>query len=771
MKNPNSTNRLFDLDRELDGDRPSPPPPTAPSPSGSGSLFDLEKAVGKPNHEKPNQRPQRQNHPSPPSPSGSGSLFHLEKAVEKPNQRPQPQNHCLQVCSFDDGGPIEMVNAGDEHSPMEARAFDFNEPIDVQQEGDAKASAWDKDYEDEIAKGDVPFQAAKSFEPEDEVFQAAESANETSSHSDTLAREVEALRHEVRSLQQPPAPPAQSSRDSKELDARLQEIRDEVKRSQWQKQQQPPEQTEAIAAQMEAISEELRSLRHQREQEDRQMRDRSPQNLEPLRPEHWRAIELEPTFDDFDRKMEEEQSPSPSEAPQHVPVEVVPPEAPHPQAKAMEMELSEQFAEFDGILDAETDVVSDGRWPTTVRQLGIEYQPGEPLRQHQQPPNAAEPQPARAVPQQPPQHEAQIPLAEERLPNQPQQVADQHPAQAPPEDAKAQPEANDDNMQPIILPELVEDAPVVKDQPQTPAIPQHHHQHVEQDEEKKNDLEVQGNIDQWTVKMVGRHNLAEFFTKDTDSEFSKPIKDAKVADKVNNFLQTVATMIDESKRTLLVIILGAMNQGRVANRTVEDRNLKLAKEFNALKGAQQSPGFLQDAQNEFDKVFVLHFDGGTEDIPNPTVKGNMTTYELYLPFPLVFKEKDQTPNNLIVKEGVIPILTKLQRMKNKSQFILINTITNLFYPALVHTMIAAAPRLSREAEPEEIDNEQLEQFEATYINSYYYKEQGTFFVNILYAYKRLHFVCQRSERRLDSMHHVRLYLRKQDTFRTITEKA
>ena len=379
MKNPNSTNRLFDLDRQLDGDRPSPPPPTEPSPSGSGSLFHLEKAVGK-----PNQPPQPQNHPSPSSPSGSGSLFHLEKAVGKPNQPPQSQNHHLQVRSFDDGGPIEMVTAEDDRSPMEARAFDFNEDITVQQqdyaeasswdEDYAEASSWDEDYADEMATGDVPFQAesdSESLEAEEEVSQAAEFTSEVSPHSDALAaqmealrdevrslqqppapteqsvphsealaKELEALRQEMRSLQQPPAPTEQSSPQSEVLDARLKEIRDEVKQLQWQK-QQPPEQTEALATQMEALREELKELRDRRE-------------TEALSNEYWEALELEPTFQDFDREMDEEQSPSRSEAAQHVPVEVIPPEAPHSRAKAMEVELAEQFAEFDRMMELET---------------------------------------------------------------------------------------------------------------------------------------------------------------------------------------------------------------------------------------------------------------------------------------------------------------------------------------------------------------------------------------------------------------------------------
>ncbi|NET56059.1 MAG: hypothetical protein F6K47_07765 [Symploca sp. SIO2E6] len=318
MKNPNSTNRLFELDRQLEGHRPSPPPPTETSPSGSGSLFNLEKAVGK-----PNQPPQPQNHPSPPSPSGSGSLFKLEKAVAEPNQPPQSQNHRLQVCSFDDGSPIKIVTAEDDNSSMEAQAFDFNEPITVQQEDYteaspwdedyAKASSWDVDYVDEMATGNVPFQAeSDSFEDEEEVYHAADFSSEVSSpHSDALG-------------------------------ARLQEIRNEVKQLQWQKQQQPKEQTEAMAAQMKAIREELRSLRNSREAE-----------ADALSHEYWEALELEPTFQDFDQKMDEEQSPSLSKAAHYAPVEVVPPEAPHPQAKAMEVELSQQFAEFDRMMDYE----------------------------------------------------------------------------------------------------------------------------------------------------------------------------------------------------------------------------------------------------------------------------------------------------------------------------------------------------------------------------------------------------------------------------------
>ncbi|NER28670.1 MAG: hypothetical protein F6J89_13805 [Symploca sp. SIO1C4] len=323
MKKKHSTNRLSELEQQLDGDHLSPPPP--------------------------------------PSPSGSGSLFNLEKAVEKPKKQPQPQNHRRQVRSFDDGKPIEIITPEGDDSLMTAQAFDFNEDITVQQQDYAKASSWDDDYAeasswdddyvDEMATGDVPFQAS-SFEPEEEeISHAAEFTNATSSDSNDIAREVEALRHEVRSLkalalprqslQQPTASTAQSSPHSDALGARLQEIRNEVKQLQWQKQQQPPQQTEALAAQMEALRDELRSLRNSRE-------------AEALNHEYWEALELEPTFQDFDQKMDEEHSPSLSETAQHVPVEVVPAAVAHPQAKAMEVELSEQFNDFDRMMDEET---------------------------------------------------------------------------------------------------------------------------------------------------------------------------------------------------------------------------------------------------------------------------------------------------------------------------------------------------------------------------------------------------------------------------------
>ncbi|NEP03009.1 MAG: hypothetical protein F6K58_31050 [Symploca sp. SIO2E9] len=322
MKKKHPTNRLSELEQQMDGDRPLPPPP--------------------------------------PSPSGSGSLFNLEKAVEKPKKQPQPQNYRRQVRSFDDGKPIEIITPEGDDSLMTAQAFDFNEDITVQQQDYAKASSWDDDYAeaspwddnypDEMATGDVPFQAS-SFEPEEEeISHAAEFTNATSSDSNDIAREVEALRHEMRSLkalalprqslQQPPASTAQSSPHSDALGARLQEIRNEVKQLQWQKQQQPPQQTEALAAQMEALRDELRSLRNSRE-------------AEALNHEYWEALELEPTFQDFDQKMDEEHSPSLSETAQHVPVEVLPSKAPHPQAKVMEVELAEQFAEFDRMMDEE----------------------------------------------------------------------------------------------------------------------------------------------------------------------------------------------------------------------------------------------------------------------------------------------------------------------------------------------------------------------------------------------------------------------------------
>ncbi len=319
MKKPNSSNRIFDLDRQLTKHPPSPPPSSLP-----------------------------------PSPSGSGFLFNLEKAVQQPIERRSPQKLSrlrLQMRSFDDGQPIEIVSNGEAFSPMVSRAFDFDEPIAVQQEDYAEASAWD----DDIGEGDVPFQA-ESFETEDEVFPGTEFASEDSRHSDALAREVEALRQEVRSLQQTPAPTAHSSSQSAALEARLQEIRDEVRQMQWQK-QQPPERKEVLTDRMEAIRDELRSMRHDRE-------------AEALSQEYWQALELEPTFQDFDRQMEEEYSPSRSEAAQHVPVEVVPPEAPDPQAKAMELELSEQFTEFDRMMDAEAVEVKESETNSHAHQLG-----------------------------------------------------------------------------------------------------------------------------------------------------------------------------------------------------------------------------------------------------------------------------------------------------------------------------------------------------------------------------------------------------------------
>ncbi|NER93971.1 MAG: hypothetical protein F6J86_09040 [Symploca sp. SIO1B1] len=355
MKNPKSTNRLFELDQQLESERQSPPPPTESSTSGSGSLFNLDKAVGK-----PNQPLQPRNHPSPPSPSGSGFLFDLDQSVAEPNQPPQSQNHPPQIRSFDDGSPIEMVTAEEDNSPMEAQAFDFNEPIVVQEENYTKASSWDedyteaspwdedhttassgKDYTKEMATGSVPFEATHSFEPEQQVSYAAESPKETSSHDDSLAKEMEVLRQKVRSLEQPAASTAPSSPDSEVLGDRLQDIRNEIKQLQWQKQQQPKGNTEAIADQIKAIREELQSLRQSREDEH-------------LSQEDWEALELEPTFQDFDQKIDEEQSPSKLEAAHYAPVEVVPPEAPHPQARAMEVGLSQQFAEFDRMMDEET---------------------------------------------------------------------------------------------------------------------------------------------------------------------------------------------------------------------------------------------------------------------------------------------------------------------------------------------------------------------------------------------------------------------------------
>ncbi|NER46621.1 MAG: hypothetical protein F6J92_07985 [Symploca sp. SIO1A3] len=357
MKNPKSTNRLFDLDQQLESERQSPPPPSESSTSGSGSLFNLDKVVGK-----FNQPLQPRNHPSPPSPSGSGFLFDLDQSVAEPNQPPQSQNHPPQIRSFDDGSPIEMVTAEEDNSPMEAQAFDFNEPIVVQQENDTEANPWDedydkpnpwddhdaeassgKDYTKEMATGSVPFEATHSFEPEQQVSYAAESPKETSSHADGLTKEMEVLRQEMRSLEQPAASTAPSSPDSEVLGDRLQEIRNEVKKLQWQKQQQPKGHTEAIAAQMNAIREELQSLRQSREDEH-------------LSQEDWEVLELEPTFQKFNQKMDEQPEPAPS-----YPVHAQP-ESENQTVKDTERtntekpedftkELQSRFEEFEHILE------------------------------------------------------------------------------------------------------------------------------------------------------------------------------------------------------------------------------------------------------------------------------------------------------------------------------------------------------------------------------------------------------------------------------------
>ncbi|MGK7923762.1 MAG: protein-arginine deiminase family protein, partial [Spirulina sp.] len=303
MKKSKSTNRLSDLEQNLSSDRPLPPPPPDPSPSGSGGLFKLDKA-----HQKANQLSQAQ-------------------------QAPQ-QTH-YKARSFDDNQPIEMVTEDrDNDSSMVARVFDTDEPITVQNQD------YDQDYAEasslnEMGTGEVPFQAA-SFEAEEDISPAREPDPRAFSHSS-------------------------------ELGATLEEIRDEVQQLKWE-QKQSPEQTEAIADQMAAISEELRSLRQQRIHQEGKLasdalqkggtrdrhqgggrhdryqgggkRDRSSQEVKPLSHDYWETLELEPTFDKFDRQMSE------PEDSQYAPVDVVSPQA-------MEMDLSEQFDLFDRMMEVE----------------------------------------------------------------------------------------------------------------------------------------------------------------------------------------------------------------------------------------------------------------------------------------------------------------------------------------------------------------------------------------------------------------------------------
>ena len=285
----------------------------------------------------------------PQTPTDTGAISHVNAAAETSEQARSPQPPQMRSQLFDHGEPIEFQTSGQDSRQMAARAFDFGEPITLQYQQDepeafAAASSWadeeEADYVEASSWADdtetiveAPFSyQVKSFEVDeespssvefatqgkvttvnadeaDEVNEAhdAHEADEVDTHTAALAADVAALRHQVQALHHKPpqvSAPSQTTQPSAALAAQLQDLQDEVRALQRDQQDTPPQsaETEALTAQMQALRQELHKLREHRESE----------TAEALSEEYWKALELEPMFQAFDRQIDEQPEPPPS---------------------------------------------------------------------------------------------------------------------------------------------------------------------------------------------------------------------------------------------------------------------------------------------------------------------------------------------------------------------------------------------------------------------------------------------------------------------------
>ncbi|MDC0833518.1 hypothetical protein POG22_10955 [Geitlerinema sp. CS-897] len=322
----------------------------------SNRLFDLDRAT-----HRLRERKLTSNSSPPPldrtPPSGKGSIFKLDRSVTRPRDRSRPSY--TEAKSFDNNEAIEVEGNGYNQRQTQARAFDANEPIALEYSSPhfepnyAEASSWNEDAvepnyaeasswnqeADEIVTEAIPFEA-QSFEVDTESSEDTTPPVEAKGdRTDALTHQVEALRQEVQALNTPAPPSTDSTAEQ------LRQIQHEI-RALGDARSQPSSDSEAFTTQLRSLRSELQALRDNRE-------------AEALSHEYWEALELEPHFQEFDRQIEETPSSSLSDAARYVPVEVVPPETPDSPAKAMEVELSDQFAEFDRMMDAEGDATSN----------------------------------------------------------------------------------------------------------------------------------------------------------------------------------------------------------------------------------------------------------------------------------------------------------------------------------------------------------------------------------------------------------------------------
>lgn len=198
-------------------------------------------------------------------------------------------------------------------------------------------------------------------------------------------------------------------------------------------------------------------------------------------------------------------------------------------------------------------------------------------------------------------------------------------------------------------------------------------------------------------KIISTESAGKLPDPKEDPEFCTAIteEDAK---KITDKLQEYVDHVMDTNELLIVITLGAHNKS--STRGNPTMNLK------ANSKLQSEPQLLQDAKEKFTQVVSLQFDPEIAEIKEE--EGNIIKVKIDAAFPL----RDYGKNETQVFNKIKEIIDKL-RKKHNSGFILMNTITDNFYPMLSKIINEAIPK-SKEME---------DGYQTAYINSYFAKDE------------------------------------------------
>ncbi|MEI1374858.1 DUF4157 domain-containing protein [Nostoc sp. UHCC 0926] len=218
-------------------------------------------------------------------------------------------------------------------------------------------------------------------------------------------------------------------------------------------------------------------------------------------------------------------------------------------------------------------------------------------------------------------------------------------------------------------------------------------------------------------RVEGKNSMRPAFPPvSTDDQFGKSPISPEDVNKIEQALQKhVDSQIKESESMLLIITLGAQNKGGRGNPTLD------APESLSLR--QEKPGFIEEARKRFAKVVSLQFDPGV--VEEEDLKDNVLRVVINAAFPL--SEVSKGSKEMEVKDSLSKRVNNIKNLSGGGGFILINTITSSFYPALVEIMKEAMPERKQKEGEQDGD---FVPYQAAYINSYFEKDQGKFKVHI-----------------------------------------